>query len=224
MRSAGPRTPTTPTTSGSSAGRARWTTAVAALTLLIVDLSAPGVTITPIETIDGHRLNQVFLDDVVVPADDRIGPEGAAWTIIREALAVERHLQLLPGRLERDLADLRCLLERTGRLGDRQGAATYTELAARFRQVEASALVTVAELAAGRPAVESAARTKLLGTRLAQAIPRAALDICGPAALDLAAPLTFLWRQSFMETIAGGTSEVMLSIIARAELGLGART
>ena len=66
----------------------------------------------------------MFLDDVVVPADDRVGPEGAAWTIIREALAVERHLQLLPGRLERDLADLRCLLECTGRLGDRHGAAT----------------------------------------------------------------------------------------------------
>ncbi|HEY3484030.1 MAG TPA: acyl-CoA dehydrogenase family protein [Ilumatobacteraceae bacterium] len=195
-----------------------------ALTLLIVDMHAPGVTVTPIETIDGHRLNQVFLDGVVVPSFDRVGAEGAAWTIIREALAVERHLQLLPGRLERDLADLRCVLERSGRLADRQGAAVFAELTARFRQVEASSMVTLAELCAGRPAVEAAARTKFLGTRLAQAIPRAAIDLCGADALDLAEPMPFLWRQSFMETIAGGTSEVMLSIMARGELGLGARS
>ena len=128
------------------------------LTLLIVDLAARGVTITPIETIDGHRLNQVFLDDVVVAGVDRVGREGAAWSIIREALAVERHLQLLPGRLEADLADLRVLLEATGRLYDRQGAAAFADLASRYRQVEASSLVTLGELCAGRPGVEAAAR------------------------------------------------------------------
>jgi alkylation response protein AidB-like acyl-CoA dehydrogenase len=136
---------------------------------------------------------------------------------------VERHLQLLPGRVERDLADLRCLLERSGRLADRRGAAVFAELTARYRQVEASSMVTLAELCSGRPAVEAAARTKFLGTRLAQAIPRAALDLCGAEALDVAEPMPFLWRQSFMETIAGGTSEVMLSIMARGELRLGAR-
>jgi alkylation response protein AidB-like acyl-CoA dehydrogenase len=194
------------------------------LTLLIVDLASPGITVNPIETIDGHRLNQVFLDDVEVADVDRIGAEGAAWTIIREALAVERHLQLLPGRIRRDLEDLGALVERTGRSADPLARSTLADLAARCEQVEASSLNTVAELCAGRPGVAEAARTKVLGTRLAQEIPRVALDLCGADALDMADPLAFLWRQSIMETIGGGTTEVMLSIIARESLGLGARS
>jgi alkylation response protein AidB-like acyl-CoA dehydrogenase len=193
------------------------------LTLLILDLASPGVTVTPIETIDGHRLNQVFLDEVEVDADQRVGAEGAAWGMIREALAIERHLQLLPGRVLRDLHDFVDLMGALG-IGDRPDVRAATaELTGQYLQVEAASAHTLAELCAGRPGVVEAATTKLLGTRLAQQIPRRALDLAGPAGLDRSAMPAFLWRQSVMETIAGGTSEVMLSILAREALQLGAR-
>ncbi len=193
------------------------------LTLLILDLSLPGVTVTPIETIDGHRLNQVYLDEVEVGADQRVGGEGQAWRMIREALAIERHLQLLPGRVRRDLHDFIDLMAELG-IADRPDVATaIVDLTAQYLQVEAASLHTLAALCAGQPAVTEAATTKLLGTRLAQRIPRRALDLAGPAGMDRATMPTFLWRQSIMETIAGGTSEVMLSILGREALQLGAR-
>ncbi|WP_116996717.1 acyl-CoA dehydrogenase family protein [Desertimonas flava] len=197
---------------GEPASRAR------GLTLLVVPMNSDGITVTPIETMDGHRLNSVFLDDVVVSADARIGDENEAWDMIREALAVERHLQVLPGRLRRDVADLGALCARLGGNGD--SLAVVDEFAARVRQVEASSLATLAAMVAGRPAVVEAARTKYLGSILAQDIPRAALDLAGVHGMDAAEPCAFLWRQSFMETIAGGSVEIMLSIIAEQELGL----
>jgi 3-oxocholest-4-en-26-oyl-CoA dehydrogenase alpha subunit len=191
------------------------------LTLLFVDLATPGITVTPIETMDGHQVNEVFLDDVAVPVQDRIGDEGEAWTIIRESLAVERHTQVLPGRLRRDLADLRAALDTAGLAGNADAERRFDELAARVTVVEAASLATVSELMAGGDAVTRAAAAKLLGAELCQAIPRTGLDLLGVTGTVADHQMAFLWRQSILETIAGGTVEIMLSMLARAALGLG---
>jgi alkylation response protein AidB-like acyl-CoA dehydrogenase len=60
------------------------------VSMIIADLQAPGVTITQLTTIAGERTNEVFYDNVRVPQTNRIGPEGAGWTIIRTALTAER--------------------------------------------------------------------------------------------------------------------------------------
>jgi alkylation response protein AidB-like acyl-CoA dehydrogenase len=193
------------------------------LSLFALDLHSNGVTLSPIETIDGHRLNEVFLDDVVVPATDRIGPEHQAWSMMREALAVERHLQMLPGRLRRDLEDLVTALEIAGRLGDSDVQAVLADHTARLAEVIVSSAATVSELEAGRDGVVHAARTKLLGTSLAQAIPRSAIDLIGAPLVAAGQPFALLWPQSMMETIGGGTSEIMRGIVARQALRLGTR-
>jgi len=191
------------------------------LTLLFVDLGLSGVTTSPVETMDGHHVNEVFLDEVEVPAEDRIGEEGGAWTIIRQSLAVERHIQVLPGRLRRDLRDLRVALDAGGLRGAPYAERAYEQLAARAVVVEAASLSTVSELAAGGTAVASAARAKLLGAELCQAIPRIAVELLGRAVTVGDTDLGFLWRESILETIAGGTVEIMLSLLAREDLGLG---
>jgi alkylation response protein AidB-like acyl-CoA dehydrogenase len=194
------------------------------LTILILDMATPGVTVTPIETIDGHRLNQVFLEEVEVAETERVGNQDGAWGIIRDALAVERHLQLLPGRLRRDVTDLRTALEERGLL-DCSGVAAerWAGLAARTAQVEACALATLDALQSGRSGVAEAARTKLLGSELAQDIPRTALDLLGLDGLEESAtPMPFLWKQSIMETIAGGANEILLGLLARECLGIAA--
>jgi len=60
------------------------------ISLFIVDLASPGVTIRPLWTMDGERTNEVFYDDVRVPVSNRVGEENQGWSYIREALGVER--------------------------------------------------------------------------------------------------------------------------------------
>jgi hypothetical protein len=76
------------------------------LTLLVVDLDAPGVTVSPLPTLDDEQLSEVRLEGVEVPVERRIGPEDGAWKLMGEALADERHIQFPPGRLHRDLEDV----------------------------------------------------------------------------------------------------------------------
>jgi 3-oxocholest-4-en-26-oyl-CoA dehydrogenase alpha subunit len=194
------------------------------LTLLFLDLRSSGVTIRPIPTMDGHRLNEVFLDDAIATVEDRIGEEGQAWAIIRESLAVERHTQVLPGRLRRDLQDLRAALDSAGLSGRADVELRFQALSDRATSVEGASLATVNELMAGAAAISEAARAKLLASELCQDIPRAALELLGTAGVVDESDMAFLWRQSIMETIAGGTVEIMLSLLAREDLGLGSRS
>lgn len=193
-----------------------------ALTLLIVDLAAPGVTVLPIPTVDGHHVNQVLLDGVAVPAAARVGAEGEAWAIVREGLAAERHLQFMPGRVRRDLEDLVDLCRRSGLLDRPDTQDRLAMLVARVATAEASAAANLVEAVQGAVSPVSAACTKLLGSALAQEIADAAFDLCGADALDQAEVSELLWRQTKMETLAGGSTEMLFGIVARGALRLGA--
>jgi hypothetical protein len=99
-----------------------------------------------------------------------------------------------------------------------------TALAVDVAEVESQALRTLAAMESWADATVSAARAKLLGTALTQRIARVAVDFGWPEAADQSDDLAFSWSQTVMETIAGGTSEIMRSLIARQALGLGAST
>ena len=193
------------------------------LTMLVIDLRAPGVTIRLIPTIDGHHLNQIFLDGVRVPVSDRVGPESGAWSMIRANLALERHLQLLPGRVRRDLEELESRISPRHRQVGTLVAETLNGLWQRLRQVEAGSIATVGEMTRGGEAVAEAARTRLLGATLAQDVARVGLELLGPDACADGDPAAFLWTQSFMETIAGGSTEMMLNILGRRSLALASQ-
>lgn len=192
-------------------------------TLLVLDLRAVGVDIRPIETIDGHRLNEVFLDDVVVPVTDRVGEEGQAWRLIREALAVERHLMVLPGRVRRDLESLVGWAREQDVLDDPLLRDRIEQLAVDVQAVEVLAAEALARTLEGADCTAEAARVKLVGSRATQEIARAALELGYLEATRREDDLAFLWRESMMETLAGGTSEIMRGVLARAEFGLGGR-
>jgi alkylation response protein AidB-like acyl-CoA dehydrogenase len=141
--------------------------------------------------------------------------------MMRAALAVERHTQVLPGRLRRDIETLEAALATAGIARRADARAAVRTLRARLAAVEASSLATLAELAAGGTAADRAAQSKMLAARLCQDVPRAGLDLLGPGAAVGDTDLAFLWRESILETIAGGTVEVMASLVAR-RLGLAA--
>jgi alkylation response protein AidB-like acyl-CoA dehydrogenase len=194
------------------------------LSLLIVDLDAPGVAVGPLPTLDGDQLNEVTLDGVEVPADRRIGPEDGAWKIMGEALADERHVQFPPKRCLRDLEEVVDFARREGLLADAALRRRLSELAASVFEVEMHALRVLDAMLHGRPGAVEAAANKVVHSVVCQEIARAAFEFGGPAAVVQGARVELLWRQSMWETIGGGTSEVMRGVVARQGLGLGARS
>ena len=63
----------------------------AGISFLLIDMKSPGVTVRPIITIDGsHQVNDVFLEDVRVPAENLIGEENKGWTYAKFLLGNER--------------------------------------------------------------------------------------------------------------------------------------
>src|SRR3546814_5394351 len=101
----------------------------------------------------------------------RIGPEGGAWPLIRAALARERHLQVMPGRVERDLEALVDLLRRTPG-GVHTARAEVADLTARTLAVRAAVTRSVLQAGHGEVPPVDAARNKVLGTTLMQDIAR----------------------------------------------------
>jgi hypothetical protein len=191
------------------------------LSLLIVETAAPGVTVRPLPTLDGDQLNEIHLDGVEVPVDQRIGPENGAWKIMGEALADERHIQFPPKRVQRDLEDVIAWVVEREMQRDPNVRRALEALVVQSLEVEAHALRVLDAMQRGLPAVVEAAANKVIHTVTCQQIARAALDFGGPEAVVEGARVGLLWRQSMWETIGGGTSEVMRGVVARHGLGLG---
>ena len=194
------------------------------LSLLIIDKHTPGVTVNPLPTLDGDQLNEVFFDDVEVPAAQRIGPEDGAWKIMGEALADERHVQFPPGRVRRDLEEVITWTREHGLVDDPRVLAVLADLGVRVAEAEASALRVLDAMLRGSGGAVEAAANKVVHTLVCQEIARAALDFGGPEALVSGQRVELLWRQSLWETIGGGTTEVMRGVVAKQALGLGGRT
>jgi alkylation response protein AidB-like acyl-CoA dehydrogenase len=194
------------------------------LTLLIVDLAAPGVRVNPLPTLDGDQLNEVFLDGVEVPVANRVGPENGAWKIMGAALADERHIQFPPMRVRRDLEEVIAWVRARGLDGDAEVRRSLCELAVQVFEVEMHGLRVLDAMQRGRPGVVEAAANKVVHTVVCQNIARAAVDFGGADALVEGERVELLWRQSMWETIGGGTSEVMRGVVAKQELGLSGRS
>jgi alkylation response protein AidB-like acyl-CoA dehydrogenase len=203
---------------GSQESRGRGTT------LLIADIHAPGVTVSPLPTLDDDQLNEVHLDQVRVPVENRVGPEDGAWQIMGEALADERHIQFPPGRVRRDLEEMIDWVREAGLEGDPLVRRRLSELAVRVLEVEMYGLRVLDAMQRGGAAMLEAAANKVINTVVCQEIARAVLDFGGPEALVHGGRPDLLWRQSMWETIGGGTSEIMRGVVAKQGLGLAGRS
>ncbi len=191
------------------------------LSLFVVDKQAPGVVVRPLPTMDGDQLHEIFFENVLVPAAHRVGPENGAWTIMGEALADERHIQFPPGRVRRDFEELVTFLDRCRLLGEPSVRSRLADLGTRVLEVEMHALRVLDTMGRGEPAVSEAAANKIAHTLACQRIAREAFELAGTeAAAD--PRMQLLWQVSMYETIGGGTSEIMRSLVARHALGLEA--
>ena len=195
----------------------------AGTTLLMVDLQAPGVTVTPLPTMDDHQLYEVLLSDVEVPIANRVGPEDGAWSIMGEALADERHIQFPPGRVRRDFEEMVTWLQENGLAEDPVVRHRMAELAVRVLEVEMHGLRVLDAMQSGLDAATKAAANKVVHTLACQEIARSVVEFGGAEALVHGSRPEMLWCQTMWETIGGGTTEIMRGVVAKGELGLAGR-
>ena len=95
------------------------------ISILLIDMKSPGIRVRPIRRIDGrHEFNEVFLDDVSVPVEDRVGEEGQGWEIANYLLGHERGNMSLVVLIEEMFDSLREIAT-----GERAGSNSVTDTA-----------------------------------------------------------------------------------------------
>jgi alkylation response protein AidB-like acyl-CoA dehydrogenase len=195
----------------------------AGLSQLLVDLSLPGIIISPIRILDGgHHFNEVVFTDVVVPGDMLLGEEGNGWQQVTAELAFER------SGPERFLSTYPLIAEfarRAGESGDPAQLATLGRLSARLLALRQMSLRIAAALDRGELPDIAAALVKDVGTTFeADVIDEIRRVTEAPASLDSPDPLSRLLAGAQLHapgyTLRGGTSEILRGIVAR---GLGLR-
>lgn len=203
------------------------------ISVFLIPMDHPGLTIQEIKTMGDHRTNAVFFDNVEVGDDYLVGEANKGWTYVCEALDFERFTFFTVNPIITKFRALVELLKGTARSGrpladDPLVAQGIGRLAA---DVEAARMlqrrVIVAASRGAVPAVE-AAMYKLFSTQLGQRLADFALDALGPLGLladgAAEAPAAGKWEHSYrataLDTIGGGSSEVQKNIIARRGLGL----
>jgi 3-oxocholest-4-en-26-oyl-CoA dehydrogenase alpha subunit len=201
------------------------------LSVFIVPIDAPGVTIRPLATMGSERSNEVFFEDVRIPAGNLVGEENQGWYYVTMALDLER---LIPhARTQRQLDDLVNFAKQT--VVDGQPLSKHPQV--RLTLARLAVEVEVLRLSSMRsawmierrqsPNVE-ASMLKIFISELSEHIAVAAQNIMGPnvtlRAEDRLTPvrgrLERLYRGFPMYKFAGGTNEVMRNIIAQRGLGM----
>ncbi len=203
------------------------------ISLFLVEMDHPGLTIHPTYTIGDERTNEVFFDGVFVSDDFVVGEVNRGWTYICEALDLERFAMMPVGPLERKVEALCDEVARARRDGRplREDPVVRRTVAQAVTQLEVARMLqrrVISEALRDRvPTVESS-QYKLYMNELGQRVADWALDLLGPAAQLRAgeeeAPIGGRFERSYrytvVDTIGGGTSEIQKNIIARRGLGL----
>jgi alkylation response protein AidB-like acyl-CoA dehydrogenase len=201
------------------------------VSLLITPMDAPGISVTPIYTQGGERTNAVFLDEVRIPADQRVGAENDGWGVITAALNFERMFYHNEPRWE--LRQLTEWADAAGLLTGDTAAAhaaqeTIGELAVDVEICRLFAHRGARVLAEGRVPYAEASVNKIWWGELRQRICGTGLDLIGEdgtvAYGDAQAPahghLERGLRSSPVWRFGGGTNEIQLDIIATRGLGM----
>src|ERR1700731_4773693 len=191
----------------------------AGISFLLIDLDTPGITMRPIKLIDGSvEVNEVFFEDVRVPADQLVGEENQGWSYAKFLLGNERTGIAQVGRTKVRLAEVKQCAADTGLLDDPLFAARLAEAENELLALELTQM-RVASGSAGGQTKPGAAVLKLRGSLLQQTATELLVEVAGPDALpfdagdEIASPE---WAQrsaprylNYRKTsIYGGSNEV----------------
>ncbi len=214
------------------------------ISFLLIDMHSPGVTVRPIVTFDGgQEINEVFFEDVKVPAENLVGEEGKGWTYAKFLLGHERVGIAQVARSKRNVARLKKIAGAEFKNGkalvdDPMFRAKISTVEIDLLALEHTELRILSDESAGRAPGPESSLLKIRGTEIQQEITELLVEAVGyyaspyqpallreganeePVGPDHApalAPTYFNWRKT---SIYGGSNEIQKNIIAKAILGL----
>jgi len=191
----------------------------AGLTQFLIDMRTPGITVRPIKDLSGRsHFNEVFFEDVRLPADSILGKEGDGWKQVMHELAFER------SGPERYLSSIQLFIEMLNAASpeDPRQAVSLGRVIAEIATLRQMSLGVAGMLSRGEDPGLAAAIVKDVGTAMEQRMPEVAHDLfdidlgCTDSALAGVMADTLLAAPSF--SLRGGTREILRGIIAK---GLG---
>ncbi|MBS0446093.1 MAG: acyl-CoA dehydrogenase family protein [Proteobacteria bacterium] len=213
------------------------------ISFLLIDMKSPGITVRPIITMDGeHEVNEVFFDNVEVPADQLIGEENKGWTYAKHLLAHERTNIADVNRAKRELERLKRIAKAEGVYDDMRFRDEIAKLEVDVVALEMMVLrVLSAERSTskegGKQSLDVAGLLKIRGSEIQQRYTELMMLAAGPAAVPfiheameagwqgdlaggaLAAPLATTYFNMRKTTIYGGSNEVQRNIVGQTVLG-----
>jgi acyl-CoA dehydrogenase len=210
----------------------------AGISFLLTPMDTPGLTVRPIVSISGeHEVNQVFFDDVRIPAANLVGEENQGWSVAKYLLEFERGAGAQAARLK-TMLDAGLEIARAEGLDDAAFRQGWCAIDIQLQALDHAERSVAATLMAGRSVGDTiASRLKMTVSTLLQQITELAMGALGPyAAADQRAALgmganqppvgpgyaltpTAKYLNSRAATIYGGSNEIQHNILARVLLG-----
>jgi alkylation response protein AidB-like acyl-CoA dehydrogenase len=210
----------------------------AGITLFLVPLDDPGITINGIWTMGDERTNDVFFDDVFVPDVHVVGEVNSGFQYISSALDLERFTMFTFSPMRQRL-DVLCDYVRDTEIDGeplKDDPIVRSKIAQLVTQGEVSRLLGLrvvdasvkSETSGGAPPTIESSVYKLYATEFSRRLANASMDIGGPGSqlrvrteeAPMAGRAESTYRYTVIDTIGGGASEIQKNIIARRGLGL----
>jgi alkylation response protein AidB-like acyl-CoA dehydrogenase len=208
------------------------------ISFLLIDMKTPGITVRPIILMDqSHEVNEVFFDDVSVPAENLVHEEGKGWTVAKYLLGYERMGTGNIAVSKRELArikDLAAKSEKDGQplLEDPRFRDRLSRVEVELMALEITNMRFLDQLRGGRAPGAEVSMLKIKGTEIQQSLTELAMQTAGPFAQAfrpvggerqfdrLTASFFPRYCNVRKATIYAGSNEIQRNIIAKATLGL----
>jgi len=208
------------------------------ISFLLIDMKSPGITVRPIVLLDGSvEVNEVFFDNVLVPADNLVGEENKGWHYAKHLLAHERTNIADVNRAKRELERLKRIARSEGVYEDTRFRDEIAKLEVDVVALEMLVLRVLAAETAGKQSLDIAGLLKIRGSEIQQRYSELMMLAAGPYALPLireameagwqgdavgalwCAPLASTYFNMRKTTIYGGSNEVQRNIVSQVVLG-----
>jgi len=205
----------------------------AGITYFLLDVKAPGVEVRPIKTANGRaKFAEIFLTDVRIPIEERVGEEGQGWAVAQTTLAAERGMYSFE-QAER----FRYAMERVHRDSVAAGLAwtrepelrrRFIQLFGRMQAIRGLLRDLLFSGHEGTAAMLAAASLKVLSCTLRKDYGAFLTDAFGPQGQiehdddsdEIVSGGMFVYLSGFGAMMGGGTNEIMRNIIAERGLGM----
>jgi alkylation response protein AidB-like acyl-CoA dehydrogenase len=208
------------------------------ISFLLIDMKSPGITVRPIITLEGeHEVNEVFFDNVEVPAENLVGEENKGWTYAKYLLAHERTNIADVNRAKRELERVKRIAKAEGVYDDTRFRDQVALLEVDIVALEMMVLRVLSAEKSGKQSLDVAGLLKIRGSEIQQRYSELMMLAAGPYSIPFIqeameagwqgdqvgaaylAPLASTYFNYRKTTIYGGSNEVQRNIVSQTVLG-----